>query len=104
MVKTKRLNAGNKRRKLATIIMTSLIGGQQAMAGGLETGTAAATEIKAWLYGFLGVISFIYLMYLVMMAFLDKKPWSDVLLGVGKVAVAGAVLVFGQWAWGLWGS
>lgn len=73
-------------------------------AGGLDEATTQATEIKTWAYGFLGVCVFIYLIYLVVMALLDKKQWADVLVGVGYVALAGAIIVMGEWAWSVWGS
>lgn len=73
-------------------------------AGGLDEATTQANEIKTWAYGFLGVGVFIYLIYLVVMALLDRKQWADVLVGVGYVAIAGAIIVVGEWAWSIWGS
>jgi hypothetical protein len=73
-------------------------------AGGLDAATTQATTIKTWAYGFLGVCVFIYLIYLVIMALLDRKQWADVLVGVGYVAIAGAIIVVGEWAWSVWGS
>ncbi|MGG5276283.1 hypothetical protein [Pseudomonas syringae pv. coryli] len=73
-------------------------------AGGLDEATNQANEIKTWAYGFLGVGVFLYLIYNVIMALLDKKPWADVLVATAYVGVAGAVLVLGDWAWGIWGS
>lgn len=73
-------------------------------AGGLDEATNQANEIKTWAYGFLGVGVFIYLIYLVVMALLDRKQWADVLVGVGYVAIAGAIIVVGEWAWSIWGS
>lgn len=78
---------------------------QYAMAaGGLDQATTEATNIKTWAYGFLGVGVFIYLIWNVVMALLDKKPWADVLIAVGYVAIAGAVIVLAEWAWSIWGS
>ena len=73
-------------------------------AGGLAEATSQATTIKTWAYGFLGVCVFIYLIYLVILALLDKRQWSDVAVGVGYVAIAGAIVVIGEWAWSVWGS
>jgi len=73
-------------------------------AGGLDEATTQVTEIKEWAYTFLGVCVFVYLIYLVVMALLDKKQWADVLVGVGYVAIAGAIIVMGEWAWSVWGS
>jgi hypothetical protein len=52
----------------------------------------------------LGAVCFVYLIYNVIMALAEKKQWGDVLMALGKVAVAGAVIVLGEWAWSIWGS
>lgn len=75
-----------------------------AQTGGLAQATTTMNEIKLWGYGFLGVVVFVYLMYNVVMALLDRKQWADVLVAVGYIAIAGAVLVIAEWAWGLWGG
>lgn len=71
---------------------------------GLDAATDEANEVKLWAYGFLGVLCFIYLIYLVVMTLLDKRQWGDVLQGVGYVALAGGIIVAGEWAWAIWGS
>lgn len=76
----------------------------QTGTGGLEAGTDQANDLKTWAYGFLGVAVFLYLMYLVIMALMDKRQWSDVLQGLGYVAAAGGILVAGAWAWSIWGT
>jgi len=73
-------------------------------AGGLAAATTQIEEIKPWAYGFLGVGVFVYLIYNVVMALLDRKQWADVLVAVGYVAIAGGIIVIGEWAWGIWGS
>lgn len=96
-----------KQHKLMQVCVAfiGLFAYQFAMAaGGLDVATDKANEIKTWAYGFLGVGVFLYLIYNVVMALLDKKPWADVLIATTYVAVAGAVLVLGDWAWSVWGS
>jgi hypothetical protein len=73
-------------------------------AGGLQEATDQVNEIKTWAYGFLGVGVFVYLIYNVIMALLDRKQWADVLVAVGYVALAGGIIVVGEWAWSIWGS
>lgn len=83
----------------------SMFAVQYAMAGGgLEAAKTEATNLKVWGYALLGILVFLYLMYHVAMALMDKKPWADVVMAVVYVAAAGAVLVVGTWAWGIWGT
>lgn len=87
----------------STLIFTLLFP-SFVFAGGLDAATAQASSIKTWAYGFLGVIVFIYLIYHVGMAMAEKEQWVDVLMALGKVAVAGGILVGGQWAWSIFVS
>lgn len=75
-----------------------------ALAGGLDDATDAAGELKTWGYTFLGVVVFVYLIYKVVMALMEKETWGDVLGALGKVACAGGVIVAGEWAWSIFGS
>jgi len=84
------------------LLMSNLVMAQAS--GGLGKATAAANEWKTWAYSFLGVVVFLYLMYHVVMALMDKETWNDVLMALGKVAAAGGVLLAGGWAWSIWGS
>jgi hypothetical protein len=70
-------------------------------SGGLTKASTAAEEIKTALFTFMGAAAFIYVMYLMIMAFAEKKQWSDVGMGVVHVAIAGAVLGLVAWAWPL---
>src|SRR5471032_3469974 len=68
-------------------------------AAGLQSGTDAATNFKTWLFGFLGVLAFIYLMYKGLAAWAEKAQWFDFLVAIGKVAAVGGVLGLTTWAW-----
>ena len=70
-------------------------------AGGLESGTNAVTTFKDWLFGFLGVVAFVYLMYKGVEAWAEKIQWVDFLTAIGKVAAVGGVLSLTSWAWAL---
>lgn len=71
---------------------------------GLQKADDALDEIKAWAYGILGIGIFLYIMYHVVMALMNKGSWADVVMAIVYSAVAGAVLVLGDWAWSIWGS
>lgn len=75
----------------------------QAFAGGLDDATTALTEIKTWLYTFLGVGAFVYLLYQLGMALMEKNSWADVGMALGKVAAAGGIIIAGEWAYAIWG-
>ncbi|WP_394213462.1 TrbC/VirB2 family protein [Enterovibrio calviensis] len=72
-----------------------------ALAAGLSAGTDELNALKTWLYGALGVIAFIYLMYYVVMAKLEKKQWGDVLMALVQVSLAGGALTAVSWAWAI---
>lgn len=72
-------------------------------AGGLDSATSALTEIKVWLYGFIGVGALVYLLWQLGMALLDKSTWADVGMALAKVACAGGVIIAGEWAYSIWG-
>ncbi|VVN22278.1 hypothetical protein PS623_04352 [Pseudomonas fluorescens] len=89
----------------AAIGIAALFSTQLALAaGGLDAATSEMNEIKTWAYGFLGVVALCYLLYNVFMAMIDRKSWGDVTMALGYVAIAGAVIVLGEWAWAIWGS
>lgn len=99
------MNIKNKTNKFKLICTLSfLFVLNPSTAGGLEDATSAVEEIKTWAYAFLGVVVFIYLIYKVAMTLMDKETWADVLSALGKVALAGGVIVLGEWAWAIFGS
>jgi hypothetical protein len=84
---------------LVTVGNVALAGG--GGLGGLNTATTTATSIRTGLFAFVGVLAGIYLIYLAIMAKSDKKTWGDFGMGVVHVAIAGASIVLGEWAWNL---
>lgn len=66
---------------------------------GLQKANVAMEEIKVWAYSVLGIGIFLYLMYHIVMALMNKGTWADVLMGVAYSALAGGVLALGAWAW-----
>ena len=57
-----------------------------AYAGGLDTATNTMTELKTWAFGFGGVCALCYLIYNIIMAFMEKKSWSDVVIHIYNCA------------------
>lgn len=69
--------------------------------GGLTKAQTAATDIKTGLFTLVGVIAIIYLIYLGVMAFTEKKSWADFGWGIVYVSLVGASTALAAWAWGL---
>jgi len=90
-----------KNHHLFSKIGLGLLSPSVCMAGGLDQATTQMESIKTWAYTFLGVVVFVYLIYHVTMALADKEQWVDVAMALGKVALAGGVLVGGAWAWSI---
>lgn len=66
--------------------------------GGLETLKTTATEIKDALVIIVGTLSVIYLVWVGIQAFAEKKSWSDFGWAVIHVAVIGAIGTIVAWA------
>lgn len=70
----------------------------RAYAGGLDTATNTMIELKTWAFSFGGVCALCYLIYNVIMAFMEKKSWSDVGMALVYCSLAGGALYAGNWA------
>lgn len=73
-------------------------------AGGLDEATNAIEDISDWLYKALGAGSSIVIAYYVLLVWMDKKQWVDVLGAITKVAIGGGILTLSAWAWSIWGG
>jgi len=69
--------------------------------GGLDTATSTANTIKTGLYAFVGVLSLIYLLWMGVMAFSEKKSWADFGWGLVYVSLVGGSVAIGSWAFSL---
>ena len=85
------------------VALCSLMFANPAFAG-LQQANTALEEIKTWAYTILGIGIFLYIMYHIIMALMNKGQWSDVVMAVVYSAIAGAAIALGEWAWSLWGS
>ena len=69
--------------------------------GGLDKAKTAAEDIKTGLYAVVGVVAIIYLIWIGVMAFAEKKSWADFGWAVVYVSLVGAAVAIGTWAWTL---
>ncbi len=102
---------GMKKGVLANMLMfavaiTIMCISQSVLAAGglgsLDKATTALQDILSWLKVFVVVASVLYVTYLVVMAIAEKKSWSDVMMGLVYCAIAGGVVMGGEWATTLW--
>lgn len=90
---------------IAFILFACVLSEPALAAGGLgnlDKATDAIDEIKTWFFGFVGAAAILYMVYLVGMALAEKRQWNDVMMGLGYCAIAGGVVMAGNWALTLW--
>lgn len=75
-----------------------------AQAAGLDAGTSALSSFQTWMCSILGVGALCFLVYRVIQAMMDNIGWMQVVISLGYVALAGAILVVGNYMWSIWGS
>jgi hypothetical protein len=68
-------------------------------SAGMTKAVGVAQDFQTGLYMLAGAAGGIYLIYLGLMAFMEKKSWSDFGMGVVHVAVLGAAVSIAGWAW-----
>ncbi|MCW5223653.1 hypothetical protein D5041_21410 (plasmid) [Verminephrobacter aporrectodeae subsp. tuberculatae] len=91
-------------RKVTTALAIAAMQSSAFALGGLEKAKSAAESIKTGLYALVGVVAIIYLIYLGVMAFTEKKSWADFGWGVMYVSLVGAATALGSWAWTLFAA
>ena len=69
-----------------------------AYAGGLDSATDKANEVKTWLYGFVLVGTILYALYCIAMALLHRGSWADVAMAFVYGAIAGGIVKGIEWA------
>lgn len=94
------INAMNKQKISLAVAIWALHNTAYAL-GGIDKANTAAGDIKAGFYTLVGTCAGIYLLWLVVQAFTEKKSWSDFGWGVVWVAVAGAALTLADYGWAL---
>lgn len=87
----------------AFLMMVPVLGYAQA-GGGLAAGVDALDGFRLAAYGALAVFVLLYMLYKVLMAFLQKETWGDVAQGLLYCAIAGGIMVAADYAWSVWGT
>jgi hypothetical protein len=72
-------------------------------SGGLGNARKQVDSIAVGMYGVLGGIALIYLIYISVQCFAEKKEWTSLGWAILQVAVVGAVIAIGNWAWKAFG-
>lgn len=93
----KTLNAN--RKKTAIVLALSAMATNALALGGLDVAETTAEDIKNGVYAIVGICALIYLLYIGVMAFFEKKQWADFAMAVVHVAVVGGSSALGAWAW-----
>lgn len=88
-------------QKATAALVLAVISSPTWALGGLDKAKTSADEIKTGLFALVGVIALIYMIYLGVMAFTEKKSWSDFGWGVVHVSAVGGAVALGSWAWSL---
>lgn len=84
---------------LAIVISMNVAVAQAQVGGGLSKAKTVGDDIQTGLFALAGVMAVIYLIYLAVMAFTEKKSWADFGWGIVHVGVAGASVSIATWAW-----
>ena len=95
------------RNKLLTVLLicsTGLLNMALAQGGiaGLDEATNLIKDIFGWGKVFLIAIATVYVLYIMVQAFMERKTWSDVLVAIVWACVAGAAGIIAEWAVGYW--
>lgn len=84
---------------LSAVFVSLFLGTAQAQGlSGLEDMTTLLEEIFAWARTFVIAVASLYFMYLVVMAFLERKTWNDVIIGVCWCIFASGSALLAEWA------
>ena len=73
----------------------------EGLLGGLTQAETVLEDVKAGIYSIVSVFALLYLLYLGVMAFAERKTWADFGWGIIYISLVGASLVLAEWAWGL---
>lgn len=83
----------------ASLISAQAMAVGASAGGGMAVATSTAEAFKIGLFLFVGVAAVIYMIYMALMAFTEKKSWSDFGWAIVHVGAAGASVTIATWAW-----
>lgn len=96
----KKLIVGKDNLKAKLSVFTiSLFASSSVLAGGLDDSTDLADELKVWAYALLGTLAFLYMIYKIVLVWIEKEQWSDMISGMTKVAIGGGVIGLVDFLW-----
>lgn len=72
---------------------------EMATAAGLQQVEGKAEEYSNLLYGILGAAAVGFIVVEVMLWWLKKREFSDIMMDAVKVGIGGAAIVLAKWAW-----
>lgn len=90
-----------RRQQIACALAVAAMQSNAFALGGLDKAKDTADEVKTGLFALVGVIALLYMIYLGVMAFTEKKSWSDFGWGAVHVSAVGGAVALGSWAWTL---
>ena len=95
-----------QRAKVATALALASVHGMSLAGtlGGIQAAQSAGDDLKTGLFALVGSLAGLYLLYLAVMAWTEKKSWSDFGFGIIYVGVAGGALTLASWAWTMYTS
>lgn len=93
-----RMNKYSKVNRFFVALFLIMFSGFAAAGGGLDSATNAITNLKTWLFPFVGMCALVYMLYCILMAFMERKSWGDVGMALGYCALAGGAVAGGTWA------
>jgi hypothetical protein len=90
-----------KRSKTFLIILLAMFIPEVFAAGGLDAGIQATSDLKMSGYKWLAIVATGYIIFNVVMAYIGRKGWGDVVMAVMYCAIAGGALALGSYAWSI---
>jgi hypothetical protein len=72
--------------------------------GGLTQAETVLDDVKDGIYSIVSVFALVYLLYVGVMAFAERKSWADFGWAIIYISLVGASLVLADWAWNLFTS
>lgn len=86
-------------RNASAVITIAILSSPAFALGGLDKAKQTASEIQTGVFALVSVLAILYLIYLGVMAFTEKKSWADFGWGVVHIAAVGSAVALASWAW-----